>query len=1047
MNNSHELVLRKIGEAKTSQARELDLSNTWGASDEFKLTEIPSEIFELEQLEVLKLGHNLLTSVPALIGRLQNLRELDLTHNQLVELPDTLKALLSLTSLNLSSNKLETIPEWLSELPSLRVLDLGFNRLKAVPRTLSRMKQLTSLKLSNNSLKSLPEWISQLQNLEDLQLVFMKLTAVPEWISKLMSLRKLGLAGNELSIIPEWIGRLPELKALDISGNKLSSIPQWIGQIQKLEELHLNNLALDTAPEWISHLPNLELLAMIDSGLTSLPESISELEKLRDLNLSGNQLRSIPESVFRLKSLEILWLAFDELDTVAESITNLQQLTQLSLVANNLTTLPESISQLNNLTLLRLGNNLFEAVPEALYEIPSLIELGLGNSNYKDRNQNQIRELSPKLLDLKNLESLDLENNPIETPPPEIVNRGLAAIKEYFRQLEAEGTDYLYEAKLLIVGEGGAGKTSLAKKIEDPKYVLREEEDSTKGIEVIQWVFPLENGQPFRANIWDFGGQEIYHSTHQFFLTKRSLYVLVADARKEDTDFYYWLSAVELLSDNSPLLIVCNEKKERQREINERQLRGNFSNLKETLPTNLATNRGLDRIIAEIKHYITHLPQIGAPLPKTWVKVREALEKDTRNFITLDEYLNVCEQNGFSEQKDKLQLSGYLHDLGVCLHFQEDALLKKTVILKPKWGTDAVYKVLDNEKVFSNFGEFNWNDLTNIWHESEYANMQGELLQLMINFKLCYTIPNSNSYIAPQRLTENQPDFKWDEANNLILRYSYESFMPKGILTQFIVAMHKLIAKQDFVWKSGVVLEKDQTKAVVLEDYKKREVRIRVAGKNKRELLTIVSYELDNIHATYRRLKYTKLIPCNCELCKVRQDPYFYSLEVLQKFLEDRQENIQCQSSYKLVDVRSLIDDVLIRQQGDKEAKQKGDFIFQGAVGRVVIQQTERGTNIVEENDKGSVAVRSAWANGSFYLFTFAVVIVGLGVLARAVPAYALAAILTAGVIFVPLIGALQLKQDGRLSEKGFLELMKMVVGQLPLIGKLLGGRSTTKHE
>jgi hypothetical protein len=26
----------------------------------------------------------------------------------------------------------------------------------------------------------------------------------------------------------------------------------------------------------------------------------------------------------------------------------------------------------------------------------------------------------------------------------------------------------------------------------------------------------------FRVNIWDFGGQQIYHATHQFFLTKRS---------------------------------------------------------------------------------------------------------------------------------------------------------------------------------------------------------------------------------------------------------------------------------------------------------------------------------------------------------------------------------------------------------------------------------------------------------------------------------------------------------------------------------------------
>ena len=143
----------------------------------------------------------------------------------------------------------------------------------------------------------------------------------------------------------------------------------------------------------------------------------------------------------------------------------------------------------------------------------------------------------------------------------------------------------------------------------------------------------------FRVNLWDFGGQAIYHATHQFFLTKRSLYALVADTRKEDTDFYYWLNVVELLSDNSPLLIILNEKQDRRRDINERQLRGQFANLKEALPTNLADNRGLDRILEEIKHQLTRLPHVGAALPKTWVKVRQALESDPRNYMELQEYL------------------------------------------------------------------------------------------------------------------------------------------------------------------------------------------------------------------------------------------------------------------------------------------------------------------------------------------------------------------------------------------------------------------------
>ncbi|MDE5081430.1 MAG: ADP-ribosylation factor-like protein, partial [Trichodesmium sp. St18_bin1] len=393
--------------------------------------------------------------------------------------------------------------------------------------------------------------------------------------------------------------------------------------------------------------------------------------------------------------------------------------------------------------------------------------------------------------------------------------------------------DYIYEAKLLIVGEGGAGKTTLANKILNPKYQLKDE-DTTKGIEVHQYNFQTKNQNDFQINIWDFGGQEIYHATHQFFLTKRSLYILVADTRNEDTDFYYWLNVVELLSSNSPLLIVKNEKQERKREINQRALQGQFTNIKEILATNLATNRGLAEIIREIQHHISKLPHIGSRLPKTWKKVRETLELDSRNYINLEEYLSICEQNGFERREDKLQLSGYLHDLGICLHFQDDPLLNKTVILKPEWGTAAVYKALDSQTVRNKFGKFNKDDLTNIWNEKKYLNMCDELLQLMIRFKLCYKIPgNSQTYIAPQLLTENQLEYDWDENNNLILSYTYE-FMPKGIITQFIVAMHKDIEEQKYVWKSGVILKKNETRAEVIEDYNRRKIKIRVSGKQKR---------------------------------------------------------------------------------------------------------------------------------------------------------------------------------------------------------------------
>ncbi|MBI3586536.1 MAG: leucine-rich repeat domain-containing protein, partial [Ignavibacteriales bacterium] len=738
--------------------------------------------------------------------------------------------------------------------------------------------------------------------------------------------------------------------------------------------------------------------------LTALPESLSKLQNLTSLSVSYNELTALPEWLSQLQNLTSLSVSHNKLTALPEWLSKLQNLTSLSVSYNKLTALPESLSQLQNLTWLSVSRNRLTIL---------------------------------NILELKRLRWLDTSDNPLETPPLEVADKGIEAIHDYFRQLETKGEDYLYEAKLLIVGEGGAGKTTLARKIENPNYKLQNNEESTRGIEINQWQFPLKQGRTFRMNIWDFGGQAIYHATHQFFLTKRSLYVLVADMRKEDTDFYYWLNVVELLSDNSPVLIIKNEQQDRHREINEHQLRGQFTNLREILTTNLADNRGLNEVIEKIKYYISNLSHIGSRLPKTWVNVREALERDSRDHISFEEYLSICENNGFTEKNYKLQLSGYLHDLGVCLHFQEDPILKNIVILKPEWGTDAAYRVLDDKSVISYLGHFNKADLAAIWSESKYANKHDELLQLMMKFKLCYKIPRTNNaFIAPQLLSENQPAYPWNEQNNIILRYTYE-FMPKGILTQFIVATHHLIADQACVWKSGVVLEKDKTKAEIIEHYGKREIRIRVAGLHRKELMAIVMYEFDNIHNSYKQLKCDKLIPCNCAECKNNQNPYFYPFEDLQNFLETRKQNIQCRKSAEMVNVLELIDDVIdIMQFPEKEEEPTGGIII-GNVEKMILQQSKSGDNIMATSIEKKPAVKSPWANGSFYLFVFVVVISALGVLSNSVPLYALPLILIAGILFVPIIGALQLKQDEHLSDKSFVELMKITISQLPLIGKM----------
>lgn len=722
--------------------------------------------------------------------------------------------------------------------------------------------------------------------------------------------------------------------------------PLWaLDRIMQAKSLSLDSLDLSLSPT-----DQREKLGIF-------PEEILKLSRISKLNLSHNRLHTFPDSINGFKKLTHLDLSYNELTTLPDSISRIHSLVDLNLSGNHLSALPDSIHELQNLRFLDLSFNQFSIFPDSIVQLRKLIGLNL--------NHNRLSVLPNSIAQLQDLINLRINGNTFNNLPLEIATDGTISIRGYFRQLDQVGGDFINEAKLLILGEGGVGKTTFAHKMLDSNYRLKQE-DSTKGVDVLKWSFLITDNRQFIVNIWDFGGQEIYHATHQFFLSKHSLYALVADSRKAHTDFHYWLNIAELLSNSSPLLIIKNEVDDRPVKIDDLQLKGQFDNLKEILPTNFATNRGLEQVKEEVRHHLKKLPHIGSQLPKTWVQVREILESDLRNYVSLDEYQIICKQNGVIGDNDSLQLSSYLHDIGVLLHFQDEPLLKRVVILKPKWGTAAVYKVLDNKTVIQNLGRFSRDDLVKIWNAPEDSKMRDELLELMIKFKLCYEIPNQKDiFIAPQLLTNKQPNYEWDKNKNLLLRYSYE-FMPKGILTQFIVMMHAYILEQKVVWRSGVVIKRDETVAEIIEHYEKRQIHVRIVGEDKKGIMAIIRHEFDRIHNTYKRLKYDKLIPCNCEDCKMEMEPHFYKLEQLQTFLKKSVHKIQCGATGKMVDVFGLLDDVTKKQYSRDKRNSPliqniyyGDHIDKGATKMTKINQTIKnatihGSVVAAENIKES---------------------------------------------------------------------------------------------
>ncbi|OUC15727.1 MAG: hypothetical protein B0A82_05270, partial [Alkalinema sp. CACIAM 70d] len=773
--------------------------------------------------------------------------------------------LTKLTKLHLNNNSLKTIPDWIGNFTELTELYLWGNQIEELPASIAHLTKLTELSLGRNPLKIIPDWIGNLTELIELYLYEAQIEVLPESITHLTKLNKLDINDNQLKKIPDWIGNLTELKELYLRKNQIETLPDSISQLHQLSIFGIGGNPLKTIPDWIGNLAELTELFLWDNQIEILPESIAHLTKLTILNLSENSLKTIPDWIVQLVNLELLDLARNQIEDV-----------------------PDSLIKLDNLKTLRLSGNPLPISSEILRQ-------GWGK---------QVRD----------------PGNP-------------KAILDYICDVrDPEQNQTLYEAKLLLVGEPGAGKTSLANKLINTSYQLKPEIEntSTQGIDILDWEFPGTNGNPYKIHIWDFGGQEIYHQTHQFFLTERALYLLVADSRKENTDHYFWLQTIQLLGKDSPVHLIQNEKQNRTCNLNTNQLRGEFANLKDTHRINLADDRGLDDLRLTLQRQLEHLLPQGIPFPNKWLNVRYTLENDTRNYLTYPDYQTICRRNGITCNEEMCNLSRFLHELGILLHFQKDPVLRHRIILKPNWGTAAVYKILDNEIVKENLGQFTDTDLENIWSDAQYADMRHELLQLMKEFKVCYEIPRRpGNYIAPHLLNANAPDYPWTPDQNLILRYRYKSFMPKGILTRFIVEMHRDIENVNdpanaHVWKNGVILAHNNARAEIIEHYPHREIHIRVIGSRSRDLLTIINRKFEEIHEDFYGETFAEasqpfetLIPCNCPTCKPRQNPYLYPLDRLHTYLDRYRPTIECYESGDDVNVRGLIDGVLERERDE----------------------------------------------------------------------------------------------------------------------------------
>lgn len=769
-----------------------------------------------------------------------------------------------------------------------------------------KKNKLTRLDLGNLVLTAIPEEIKELKNLEVLILSAEFQTWQEDkdnfrknrWVTERS--RNIGRA-NQITDIPNWFGAsFPNLKRLVLAGGPsvkwgLRDLSNLAGLTQ-LEELDISNTGVEDL-SFLRGMSNLRHLLCYRTNIKDL-EPIANLSNLEVLQAYNTKITSLPyPQLWTASNLQQLVINQTDVSSLAP-IRGFKKLTRLDVKRTKIDDKSVDIlAGFKELQILDLLETNITRLPKL--DMPNLLLLDLRKTKIKD-----VRPLLPLLK--KGMEIQEVEHGiardciiidrrvPFENPGLEIILGGRKELLD-FLSASKEGMDNLYEAKIVIVGAGGAGKTTLVRKLKNPGHPVPNEVDKrTEGILIKEYPFKgrVKGEGPERdmiAHIWDFGGQEIYYTTHQLFLTEDTLYILLSSNREEDkgavaSTFIYWLNAVTLRTGEScPILTAFNAREGAQRSISlENRIFDPFKNLiREPMDVDFAENdERLRKLIAKIETEFCNLDVLGRKLPANWVKVRKALRERSEDHITKAQFKEICLNNGVKDESQIETLLKTYHALGVILYFSEIKLLEDLVILNNEWFTSAVYKALDEDFIQKKHGQFTEDRLSEMWSEERYRSHKRNLLSIMEQFSICYRVHGTkDTYIAPQLLVP-EPKYFPDFPSNGLLRYRYKyEFMPNGIVTQFIAKISPYIYK-DYVWRDGVTLYWEEgTIAEVIENQITREINIRIAGIEKKVRLIDIQSRLDEVKQTFRGLKETGYILCPCEDCKNVKEPTEWKIE------------------------------------------------------------------------------------------------------------------------------------------------------------------------
>ena len=399
-------------------------------------------------------------------------------------------------------------------------------------------------------------------------------------------------------------------------------------------------------------------------------------------------------------------------------------------------------------------------------------------------------------------------------------------MEQYFNESSSDQSQFpehpVHEMKVIFLGDGDAGKSQIiARLLRDGQQSEDFPEISTPGIQVWDKNYMVGDWK-IQAHFWDFGGQEILHSMHRLFLTNRTLYVVVLNVRNgnQDERARYWLNNVRSFTNGAPVLLVLNKMDmNRNASVNEHGLREMYPSLTEIIKMSALCDSRAEfeqNFHEALKRQIITFGSVEMPLPSSWNRLKNTLQKMSAPYIRGDEYQNLCEECGVtSNNAVRRDLLHWFNDLGVSFCYQDSARLEDFVVLRPEWVTNAIYAILWNAQRDASNGIISHCDIYRLLHTAQGRESRmipaityrideiDYILQVMRKFRLSFRIDDETEFI-PMLCNANASSVVDEYASapdTLEFRMEYE-YLPNNVLHRLMVELRRDL-DLDHVWLTG----------------------------------------------------------------------------------------------------------------------------------------------------------------------------------------------------------------------------------------------------